>query len=317
VSYIGSQTIHLWDNVEYNQPLYIPGNCAAGQYGLAAPGPCSTVGNVNARRILYLANPVAAQGFSNLTAYDDGGTANYNGMILTTQWRATNNLNINANYTWSHCIGLPNNGTTTPNPGSNYVHQDNRNLDVGNCSQDRRHLFNLTVVARAPRFSNRAVNLVASGWQTSAIYRYSSGAPLTIASGLDQALLGFSTANERPNQILSNTAPVHQTAACANITPCVTWLNPAAFAQPALGTLGNMGAFNVLGPKFFQFDMAVVREFSIREGMNLQFRAEAFNVLNNVRFKNPAVTLSNPSTFGNITSAEDPRILQLAMKFTF
>jgi hypothetical protein len=317
VSYVGSQTIHLWDNVEYNQPLYIPGQCAAGQYGLTAPGPCSTVGNVNARRILYLANPVAAQGFSNLTAYDDGGTANYNGMILTTQWRATNDLNINANYTWSHCIGLPNNGTTTPNPASNYVHQNNRNLDVGNCSQDRRHLFNLTVVARAPKFSNRAVNLVASRWQTSAIYRYSSGAPLTIASGLDQALLGFSTANERPNQILSNTAPAHQTGACANITPCVTWLNPAAFAQPALGTLGNMGAFNVLGPKFFQFDIAMVRELPIREGMNFQFRAEAFNVLNKVRFKNPAVTLSNPSTFGNITSAEDPRILQLAMKFTF
>jgi hypothetical protein len=317
VSYVGSQTIHLWDNVEYNPPLYIPGSCAAGQYGLSAPGPCSTVGNVNARRILYLANPVAAQGFSNLTAYDDGGTANYNGLLLKTAWRASSNVNINANYTWSHCIGLPNNGTTTPNPASNYVHQNNRNLDVGNCSQDRRQLFNLTVVARAPRFSNRAVNLVASGWQSSAIYRYSSGAPLAIASGLDQALLGFSTANERPNQILSNTAPVHQTAACANITPCVTWLNPAAFAQPALGTLGNMGAFNVLGPKFFQFDMAVVREFSIREGMNLQFRAEAFNVLNNVRFKNPAITFSNPSTFGNITSAEDPRILQLAMKFTF
>jgi hypothetical protein len=325
-SYVGSHTIHLWDNVEYNPPVYIPGNCVAGQYGLTAPGACSTVGNVNARRILYLANPVAAQGFSNLTAYDDGGTAGYNGMILTTQWRATSSVNINANYTWSHCIGLPNNGTTTPNPASNYVHQNNRNLDVGNCSQDRRHLFNLTVVARTPKFSNKALNLTASGWSLSAIYVYRSGAPLSISSGLDQALLGFSTANERPNQILPNTAAAHQLSACANITPCVTWLNAAAFAQPVLGTLGNMGAFNVLGPKFFQFDMAIVREFRIREGMNLQFRAEAFNVFNGVRFNannsgssatNPSVTLSNPSTFGNITSAQDPRILQLAMKFTF
>ncbi|HXP84795.1 MAG TPA: TonB-dependent receptor [Bryobacteraceae bacterium] len=314
-SYIGTHTIHLWDNVEYNPPLYIPGTCAAGQYGLTAPGACSTVGNVNARRILNLYNPVGAAAISNLTAYDDGGTAGYNGMLLITQWRATNHVTVNANYTWSHCVGLANNGTTTPNPGSNYVHQSNRNLDVGNCSQDRRNLFNLTAVASMPKFSNKALNLTASGWSLSAIYAYRSGAPLSIASGLDQALLGFTA--ERPNQILPSTAAAHPTSACANITPCVTWLNAAAFAQPALGTFGNMGVFNVLGPKFFQFDMAVVRQFRVREGMNFEFRVEAFNVFNNVRFNNPAVTLTVPSTFGNITSAQDPRILQLAMKFTF
>lgn len=84
-----------------------------------------------------------------------------------------------------------------------------------------------------------------------------------------------------------------------------------------MGTFGNVGVFNVLGPKFFQFDMALVREFRVREGENLQFRAEAFNVFNHVRFNTPSVTLSAPSTFGNITSAMDPRIMQLAMKFTF
>jgi hypothetical protein len=260
---------------------------------------------------------VAAAAISNLTAYDDGATANYNGMLLNAQWRATSSVNINANYTWSHCIGQANNGTTTPNPGSNYVHLNNRVLDGGNCSQDRRNLFNVTVVARTPKFENKALNLTASGWSASAIYRYSSGGPLTIASGLDQSLLGFSTALERPNQINANTAVATQGSACANITPCVSWLSAAAFQQPALGTFGNMGVFNVLGPKFFQFDMAMTREFRIREGETLQFRVEAFNVLNNVRFNNPSVTLSNPSTFGNITSAQDPRILQLAMKFIF
>jgi hypothetical protein len=314
-SYIGSHAIHTWDNVELNPPIYIPGNCVAGQYGLTAPGPCSTVGNVNSRRVLNLANPVAAAAISNLTAYDDGGTAGYNGLVLNTRWRASNNVNLLANYTWSHCIGLANNGTTTPNPGSNYVHLYDRNLDVGNCSQDRRNLFNLTVVAHAPKFSNRALNLTASGWQLSAIYAYRSGSPMTIASGLDQALLGFT--GERPNQLLPNAFVAHPLSACANITPCVTWLSAAAFAQPALGTLGNMGVYNVLGPKFFQFDTALVREFLVRERENLQFRFEAFNVLNNVRFNNPSVTLSAPSTFGEITSAQDPRILQLAMKFNF
>jgi len=315
-SYVGSHTIHLWDNVELNPGVYIPGTCAAGQYGLAAPGPCSTVGNVNARRVLNLANPVAAAAISNVTAYDDGGTAGYNGLLLTTLWSPTNTLNINANYTWSHCIGIPTNGTTTPNPGSNYPHLNNRNLDVGNCLQDRRSLFNLTVVARMPRFANRALNLTASAWSLSTIYRYTSGAPLNILSGLDNALVGFGS-TERANQVNAMTAAPNQGGACPNIKPCVSWLNLAAFAQPALGTLGNIGAYSALGPKFFQFDAALVREFRIRERMALQFRAEAFNVLNNVRFNNPSVTLSNPGTFGNILSAQDPRILQLAMKFTF
>jgi hypothetical protein len=320
ISYLGSNTIHLPDNVELNPGVYIPGNCAAGQYGLTVAGPCSNTANVNARRVLNLANPVAAQAISNLTAYDSGATANYNGLILTETWRATNTVNVISNYTWSHCIGLANNGTTTPNPGFNYVHLNDRSLDMGNCSQDRRNVFNLTVVARTPRFSQKAMNMIVSGWQVSAIYRYASGAPLTISSGLDQALIGFNLANpggERPNQISGTTASSYRGSSCANLAPCVSWLNSAAFAQPALGTLGGMGVYNVLGPKFFQFDMALVREFRVREGESVQFRAEAFNVLNNVRFNNPGVTLTAASTFGNITSALDPRILQLAMKFTF
>jgi hypothetical protein len=58
--------------------VYIPGNCVAGQYGLAVAGPCSNTTNVNARRVLNMANPVAAAVISNVTAYDSGATANYN-----------------------------------------------------------------------------------------------------------------------------------------------------------------------------------------------------------------------------------------------
>jgi hypothetical protein len=273
---------------------------------------------------LNLSNPVRAVSISNLTAYDSGATANYNGMILTESWRATDTVNIIANYTWSHCIGLANNGTTTPNPGTNYVHLNNRALDIGNCVQDRRQVFNLTVVARTPRFDNKATNLLVHGWELSGIYRFSTGVPLTISSGLDQALVGFNASNpggERPNQVLTNTASPYRGSSCANLAPCVQWLNNSAaspaFVQPALGTFGNMGVYNVLGPKFFEFDLALVREFRVREGENLQFRAEAFNVLNNVRFMNPGVTMTAASTFGSITSAFDPRIMQLAMKFVF
>jgi hypothetical protein len=63
--------------------------------------------------------------------------------------------------------------------------------------------------------------------------------------------------------------------------------------------------------------VALVREFQIREFERLQFRADGFNVLNKTRFNNPGATLSSPSTFGQITSAQDPRIMQVALKFMF
>ena len=299
------------------------------KYGLTAPGPCSNFTNVNNRRVLYLQNPTASQAIANLTQFDDGATSNYHGLILATQWRPVSSLNVNANYTLSHCIGDNSTGTGTNNVATNYVHITNRALDRGNCAWDRRNLFNLTLVARTPKFSNRALRVGASDWSLSTIYRYTSGQALTIVTGIDQALTGFSPTLERPNQVLADTAATDRGQSCAGFNgTCVSWLNKNAFAQPAPGTLGNMGAYNVHGPTFFQFDVALVREFPVREGQRLQFRAEAFNLFNNTRFNAnvavgaanaaPAfVNLSSPNTFGRILNAFDPRILQLAMKFTF
>jgi hypothetical protein len=158
------------------------------------------------------------------------------------------------------------------------------------------------------------VHIVATGWTASVIYRFSSGQPLSILSGLDQALNGFS--QQRGNQVLPNGGSLTQGQSCATVN-CVSWLNTAAFQQPALGTVGNLGTFNVLGPHFFQFDVALSRQFRILEGQRLEVRAEAFNLTNSVRFNNPGVTLSTPSTFGIINSALDPRIMQMALKYTF
>ena len=343
-TYVGTTLNHVWNALELNPAQYIPGNCAAGQYGLTAPGPCSNASNVNQRRRLYLADPANAGALGYLTQYDDGGTQNYQGLLLNTNWRLGQSLNMAANYTWSHCIGLP----LIPllNPGANYVHQAgqnngpvNRNLDVGNCGSaaqatgtvgaiDTRHLFNLTLVYRTPKFARSALRLAASGWTLSTIYQARTGRPLTIYTGLDNALSGFfgNTGTQRPNQVLANTDALNKGKSCAP-APCVAWLNSAAFAQPAPGTYGNMGANNVWGPGYWEWDEAVSRQFSIREGHSVEIRAEAFNVTNSVRFNVPGQTLSQPATFGKIsTSAASlflgatgggPRVMQFALKYVF
>ena len=131
---------------------------------------------------------------------------------------------------------------------------------------------------------------------------------------------------QRPNQVLLNVYATNQGRSCPS-APCVSWLNRAAFANPAPGTYGNMAFGTLRGPKLWEWDQSVYRDFSIREGQTLQVRAEAFNVTNSVRFAPPNVLLTN-GLFGNITSdysttgsailtASGGRIIQFAMKYVF
>jgi len=330
-NYVGTHIIHMWNAIELNPAQYIPGNCVAGQYGLVAPGPCSNGGNVNQRRILNLANPAANLGY--LTQYDDGGTQGYNGLLLETRWRAGRNVNINANYTWSHCIGLP--VITLLNPGANYVHQayqnngpGNRNLDVGPCDQDRRQIFNTTAVFQTPGFSNRTLNVLAAGWSFSTIFSARSGRPLNILLGNDQALNGFqgNTGTQRPNQILASQYRDKNSLS--------TYLNGAAYAVPAQGTYGNVGYNSVVGPSYWEWNEAVSRQFKVQEGQSIEVRAEAFNVTNSFRPGNPGTTFGNANTFGRILcsaanasatgctagsgpTSGGPRIMQFALKYVF
>jgi len=338
-TYVGTHIIHIWNAIELNPAQYIPGNCVAGQYGLLAPGSCSAPGNVNQRRVLNLANPQANLGY--VTQYDDGGTQGYNGMLLETRWRAGRNVNMNANYTWSHCIGLPT--IRLLNQGSNYVHQAyqnngpiDRNLDVGDCLQDRRQIFNATAVLQTPSFANKTLSKVGSGWSFSTIFSARSGQPLNILLGSDQALNGFqgNDTTQRPMQILAN--PYGDRKSVTN------YLNAAAFAAPAPGTYGNVGYNSIVGPRYWEWNEAISRQFQIREQQRIEIRAEAFNVTNSFRPGLPGTNFGSPNTFGRIlcsaanTTAQNngtgcaapgqppagptsggPRIMQFALKYVF
>ena len=94
------------------------------------------------------------------------------------------------------------------------------------------------------------------------------------------------------------------------------YFNPAAFALPALGTLGNTGKGFLAGPGTWQFDAALSRTFRFRETQKMEFRAEAFNVTNSFHMNEPETNL-NSNTFGQVTSAKDPRIMQFALKYFF
>jgi hypothetical protein len=216
-------------------------------------------------------------------------------------------VNIGGNYTWSHCNGDPGGAGGAPGSSgdSGIVFPENRRLDGGNCNSDRRHVLNLTAVAETPQFANRTLRILATGWRLSGLYRASTGAYLTVTSGLDRALSGIGA--QRVNQILGS--PYGDKS-------LKNFLNPSAVVQPALGTYGNMAVRNVLGPGTWQFDAALSRVFRFQESQRLEFRAEAFNVTNSVRRNNPSTAL-NSSTFGQINSSLDARVMQFALKYIF
>jgi hypothetical protein len=318
VSYVGNQAYHLLSSTELNPAVLIPGLPAAPN----SDPRCATLqancaSNSNQRRVLSLENRTKSQFIGLVTPYDDGATQNYHGFLFNTTWRPTSTVNVNANYTWSHCIGDYVHGNNVPNPGQSNFHYFDRSLDRGNCDGDRRHIFNLTSVAQTPDFGNSVMGRVASGWTVSVILRAQSGAYLAAVSGVDAALLGNNPAYQRPDQVADNVFASNKGQACANVAPCVGWIAGSAFAQPALGTFGNAGRNNIAGPGLFGLDMAVTRQFPITESQSFEIRAEAFNLPNNTRFLNPETNLSNANTFGVIRTARDPRIMQFAAKYIF
>jgi hypothetical protein len=313
---LGSQATHLWQNRELNPAIYIPGNFDANRTcsyngmvvtGGASGTACSTTGNTDVRRRITLLYPqIAGTRVGFLSRFESGGTQRYNGMILSVQRSAVRGLNIGTNYTWSHCYGNAGQLSRISGTGGTYPDPYNRENARGNCEGDRRHLLNSTVVATTPTFANTTLRALATGWRLSGIYRLQSGDWLSVTSGIDRALSGMG--GQLAQQVLQN--PYGDRSSLDN------YLNPAAFTQPNLGTLGNMRPRNIEGPGFWQFDVALTRTFQVRETQKLEFRFEAFNLTNSFRAQNPNTAINN-SQFGRITAAKDPRIMQFAMKYVF
>jgi hypothetical protein len=305
---------------EGDPAIYLPGSSCviAGQ----TFSPCSSTANTNQRRILRLQNPDIGRYFGNIVVADDGATRTYNALVIQLQRRRAKGVTVQGNYTWSHCIDDGYYDIIQTNGGNI---QSRRGANRGNCDSDRRHNFNMSTVYETPRFANRAVRVLGSGWQISGIVRALSGPYLSVATGQDIALTGASTGgipgtDQRPNQVLPDPYVANRGAN--------GWLNPAAFQQPAAGTYGNTGARNIVGPGSIRIDMGLTRTFAIREKQSLQLRGEAFNVPNHVNYCAPAfqgivpaITCPeinrNSPNFGKILSAGGPRIMQLALKYVF
>jgi hypothetical protein len=291
-TYMGNVARHLRASFEANPAVYIPG--------------ASTVANTNNRRLLSQINPKEGAYYATITTMDDGLNTNYNGLRLSVQHRFSNNFTLLSVYTWSHCMQNAETLGNRVSQGSNqYQDPNNRNADTGPCDFDLRHNFVTSIVYESPKLGSRAMTELLGHWQLGTLVTYHTGFPYTPTAGVDNSLTGVG--QDRPN--------VAGDPYVRNLNSLV-WVTPSAFQANAQGKFGNAGYNSLIGPRLFGLDTSVSRIFRIHERHQLQLRFEFFNTLNHTNFSTP-VGAFNSANFGKIQSSADPRILQLALKYSF
>lgn len=152
------------------------------------------------------------------------------------------------------------------------------------------------------------------GWKVSGITRFATGFPVTMSEQDDRSLLGTGSAGIGGDVDVPNFTPgnLHIT----NPRTGLPYFNTTLFSLEQLGQFGDSKPRFFHGPGENNFDLALLKDFHLRESKSLEFRAEFFNVFNHTQFESPNGNI-NSGTFGVVTGAQDPRIGQLALKFSF
>jgi hypothetical protein len=148
------------------------------------------------------------------------------------------------------------------------------------------------------------------GWQVSGIMTAISGPPLTVRSGRDNSLTGIGgdTADQLGDWRLSDGRSKED--------QIKAWFNTAAFGPNAIGTFGQTGIGALTGPGSWNVDFAVQKQFRIREGHRLDFRNSFYNLFNHANLSSPNTTQNN-ATFGRITAASTPRVIEFGRRYAF
>jgi hypothetical protein len=288
MTYVGSGTRRLDIGGTYNTALM--------------PGP----GNPQSRALYPYITP---------TNYDRSwGRSNYNAFQFLLDKKYNGGLAYMVSYTYSKSIDIGCSGWFGVE-GCSIQDPYHFNNDRSVSAFDLPHILSVNLVYELPigkgkllRTGSSVADYILGNWQVNAIGTFRSGTPYNLVVSGDIANTGNAGNYERPNLIgdpqIDNPTPAK-------------WFNTAAFQAPAPFTFGNFGR-NVLRSEWLRnVDFSMFRAFPIREGLRVEFRAEAFNGFNTPIYAAPTANLSSPN-FGRVLStANNPRQLQLGAKIIF
>ena len=183
----------------------------------------------------------------------------------------------------------------------------------GLSDDDIRHNFKFSNVWELPKAKvNRFAGAILNGWILNSITTWRSGFPFSIYSGQDNS---FSAVGRDRADSVGGSATLDSGRSHGELIQ--RYFDTSKFVPNAIGTFGNTGKNILRAPGFYKTDFGALKNFHVKEGISLQFRTEFFNVFNNVNFGAPGNNVGSSDSFGVITSAGSPRIIQFALKVLF
>jgi hypothetical protein len=292
-----------------------------GNLNVASPTACGVVPGYT----LGCGVPTAPFGpFTTIAANADAGNARYDSLQVKVETKsARHGIYLLMGYTYARNFdsgfndGLGSSAGVTywPLPG-------NQRADWGLSQIQLNHNFTASVLYDLPfgkgkQFGSNwggATNAILGNWQVNVIEKITSGFPIFVIattnnSGVNQVNNGNNF--NRPNQLCG---------AKASDPTLNKWFNTQCFADAPAGELGNASRAPVYGPDFVNTDFSVIKRIPLafREGMDLDFRAEFFNLFNHPQFGLPGSDVDSATNFGSITSTvNNPRLIQFAVKLRF
>jgi len=293
VGYVGTKGVHLLGDVNINQPT------------LAARSANPTV-DANAL--------VPYAGYQAIVSRDPVFTSNYNSLQVSLNRRFSQGLTLGVAYTWSKLL------TTNPQDRGLGV-SDAYNLkgDYGLSTLNTPQIFVVSYVYDLPFFKNQK-NLAArvlGGWELSGITNFQSGQSTTVTQSADP-FANSTNDNSGLNMARGATSQIRvdQIGNPHGPKTAAEFFNIAAFA-PAVGHFGSEHPGTVLGPGFQLWDMSLIKNISFTEQVRMQLRLETFNTFNHGSPNGVFTSISDSSTFGQISGWHDPRTIQIGGKITF
>ena len=316
VAYIGSESHFLQRTGEWNPSRRLPDG---------------TFPNLTSKGIqLNRINP----NFASLTVSRWDVNANYNALQVTLRRRSVSGLQYQIFYTYSHSIDDKSTiaGGESRQEANTVLDFLNPERDRGRSSFDARQNLVPTITYPFPfRFQHKALELIAGGWTVNGIGTFRSGEPFSERVGSNISKDGDRWSPDRPNLNpgFSNNPTSGVTKGCTTAagtkiaagqklgTPDM-WYDPCAFSLPTPGTFGNLGRNTLTGPPFYNVDFSADKAFKVTEAMNLQFRAEIFNLLDEAHFWLPAFNANSGSAkITQPVSSPAGRLVQFGLKLVF
>jgi carboxypeptidase family protein/TonB-dependent receptor-like protein len=317
LGYVGGQGHHLLGTLPIN-----PGNAqlclSLSQPSEVAPGTptCGPFGEdltytrADGTKVVGTRGPFGNPGFSDNTLAATTANSTYNAFQASVQ-HTTGHLNFLVGYTYSKTMD---NSSGFNNEPINFINprlsRSLSNFDITHnfvVSYDYELPFNRLFGSRSPRLT--------SGWRMVGITRFTTGLPVTMANGSDGSLLGTFGSGIGPGLDLPNYNGGN--LKFTDPRSGQPYFDKSLFSPEALGVLGDSNRRFFHGPGINNWDLGLIKDLKLTERVNCQFRAEFFNVFNHAQFNNPGGNITHPGTFGLVTSARDPRIGQVAIKFLF